>query len=63
MTSPVSKNDTLLAPCIFEAAQWLATQKQPPVRVVPELRERFGLSALEACQAIKEAQMIRARAM
>lgn len=45
----------------LRAATWLVTQKEPPARIVPELRERFSLSALQACQVIKEAQLIRAR--
>lgn len=39
------------------AAEWLATvpQSERPKPIVPALRERFGLSAVEACQAIREA--------
>lgn len=48
---------------ILKAATWLSTQKESPTRIVPELRERFSLSALQACQAIKEAQLVRARAI
>lgn len=33
------------------AAQWLADQSQPPRPIVPALRERFNLSALEATEA------------
>lgn len=47
---------------VDEAARWLATTPNPPRIAVPELRERFGLSAQEACWAIREAQLIRARA-
>ena len=51
-------------PRISEAARWLVSQ--PPFHTVPvvvTLRQRFGLSALEATQAIAEANMIRARAL
>ena len=36
---------------VIVAAQWLAEQKEPPAQAVPTLKERFGLSALEACDA------------
>lgn len=36
---------------VITAALWLASQKEPPGRVVPALRERFNLTAMEACQA------------
>lgn len=35
------------------AATWLREQNPRPSPVVPALRERFGLSALEAVQAIQ----------
>lgn len=48
---------------VLEAARWLATggsdRARPPV---PQLRERFGLSPAEAVEAIREANLIRARA-
>lgn len=34
------------------AARWLAAQPEPPVHVVPTLKERFDLTGLQACQAI-----------
>ncbi|ARQ08601.1 hypothetical protein NXC12_CH00510 [Rhizobium etli] len=46
-------------PKVTAAAQWLADQKEPPSPVVPILRERFGLSALDACNACKLAQTFR----
>jgi hypothetical protein len=53
-------------PCaaIEEAARWLATtpRHQRPRPIVPSLRQRFGLSAAEACEAIREARLIAARA-
>lgn len=36
---------------VVQAAQWLADQNPAPQPIVPHLRERFGLSALEACEA------------
>ncbi len=47
---------------VQKAALWLATEKNPPHPIVPELRERFGLSAAEAVAAIRESHLIRARA-
>lgn len=49
---------------IDEAAAWLATKPRQQIGrpIVPALRERFGLSPAEACQAIQEAQLRRARA-
>lgn len=44
---------------VVSAAQWLADQKEPPAMAVPVIREKFGLSALEACDAIKLAQDFR----
>lgn len=50
---------------IEEAAQWLATtpRAERTRPVVIELRERFGLSAAEACRVLAEANLIRARAL
>ncbi|KAA1182105.1 hypothetical protein FP026_08440 [Rhizobium tropici] len=36
---------------VVEAAQWLAEQNPPPHPTIPALRSRFGLSAVEACDA------------
>lgn len=41
------------------AAQWLADQKEPPSGAVPILKAKFGLSALEACEACALAQQFR----
>ncbi|WAP69301.1 hypothetical protein OH818_03100 [Jiella pelagia] len=48
---------------VDEAARWLAFEKTPPHPIVPALRRRFGLSPVEACTAIREAGLIRARAV
>lgn len=36
---------------VEHAAMWLADQNPPPHPTVPALKERFGLTALEACEA------------
>lgn len=36
---------------VIQAAQWLADQNPAPTSVISSLRERFGLSALEATEA------------
>lgn len=44
---------------VLVAAQWLADQSNPPHPIVPELRSRFGLGALEACEAAALARRFR----
>ncbi|MBA8906820.1 hypothetical protein HNQ95_002600 [Aminobacter ciceronei] len=44
------------------AAVWLATEKNPPHPIVPDLRQRFGLTLSEAVAAVREATLIKARA-
>ena len=48
---------------IEEAARWLAltTRERIGRPIVPALRQQFGLSPVEACAAIKEAQEMRDR--
>lgn len=46
-------------PAIGQAAEWLAFQPEPPRPLIPALRTRFGLSALEACEASARAQDFR----
>lgn len=41
------------------AAQWLADQREPPHPIIPALRERFGLSSLEASEACAVAERFR----
>jgi len=36
---------------VVQAAQWLAEQNPAPQPIIPHIRNRFGLSALEACEA------------
>lgn len=48
---------------VEEAARWyaaLSASERGARPAVPMLKERFGLSALEACQAIAQAAEIRA---
>ncbi|GAA4169514.1 hypothetical protein [Shinella granuli] len=40
------------------AALWLAAQPEPIPHVIPALKERFGLTGLQACQAIALARNI-----
>lgn len=44
---------------VITAAQWLANEHRLPQPLIPELRRRFGLSALEACEASALAQKYR----
>jgi len=41
------------------AAQWLASETNPPRPIVPNLRKTFALSAKEACEAIRLANALR----
>jgi hypothetical protein len=46
-----------------EAALWLATGGRDKGRpAVPQLIERYGLTAAQACEAIRQANLIKARA-
>ncbi|MDG4908440.1 hypothetical protein P9228_18610 [Mesorhizobium sp. WSM4898] len=48
---------------IAAAAQWLATGGVDRTRAaVPQIRQRFGLTAAEAIAAIRESNLIKARA-
>lgn len=44
---------------VEEAAQWLADEQSPPEPLIPTLRSRFGLSALEATEACAMAERFR----
>lgn len=44
---------------VERAAMWFAEQKEPPALAVPVLRDRFGLSAREACEALALSQKYR----
>ena len=50
---------------VDQAVQWLIstpTAQRPERPLVPVLRERFGLTAVEACAAIREYRLQMARA-
>ncbi|MBM7329474.1 hypothetical protein JS562_41435 [Agrobacterium sp. S2] len=51
-------------PRVTEAARWLALtpDRDKPHPVIPALRQRFGLTLLEATYAAAESVLIRARA-
>ncbi|TGT47322.1 hypothetical protein EN812_05975 [Mesorhizobium sp. M4B.F.Ca.ET.169.01.1.1] len=52
------RSDTVSA-----AAHWLATSDRDKARAaVPQVREKFGLSAAEAVEALRESRLILARA-
>ncbi|THK35626.1 hypothetical protein EHS39_23650 [Ensifer sp. MPMI2T] len=44
---------------VEQAAMWLGDQAQPPRPIIPALRERFNLSALEATEAAAMAERFR----
>ena len=47
---------------VQSAAQWLATGEADRSRsVIPQLKERFSLTAKSAVESIREADLIRAR--
>ncbi|WP_274626548.1 hypothetical protein [Arvimicrobium flavum] len=49
---------------IFAAALWLATGSADRTRAItPQLQRKFSLTVSDAVQAIREANLIRARAM
>lgn len=43
------------------AAIWLADQKEIPQQVIHLLREKFGITAAEACAACRLADQMRTR--
>lgn len=64
MTDDLTPPEHEHSAAVDEAARWLAMTPnlQLPRPVIPALRGRFDLSVREACQAIAEANLIRARA-
>lgn len=49
---------------IGEAARWvLWGERDRGLTIIQQIKARFGLNAKEACQAIAEANLLRARAM
>ncbi|WP_049760848.1 hypothetical protein [Brucella microti] len=57
--------DATQNPCVLAAARWLAQtpDHEKPHPIIPAMRQRFGLTALEAAQAAADAALIRARAV
>lgn len=49
---------------VQEAAAWLATTPRERITnpIIPTLRRQFGLSAVEAVEAVRQAQVKQARA-
>ncbi len=65
MTAAARKMSNALpkSPAIATAALWLATGGADRTRAItPQLQGKFSLTVLEAVQAIREANLIRARA-
>jgi hypothetical protein len=48
-----------LSPQTLAAARWLAEQRESPARVISTLKDRFGLTAKEACNACALARQYR----
>lgn len=44
---------------VVQAAQWLADERDPPHPIIPALKARFGLSALQATEAAAMASRFR----
>lgn len=55
----VPTNSSNSSEAVTMAAQWLADQVPPPRLAVPILKDRFGLTALQACEAIAMADRFR----
>lgn len=67
MTIPVGGSTGLShehSAAVEEAAAWLTVTPREAIGgpVIPALRERFGLTPQEACEAVREANLRRARA-
>lgn len=55
----VPTNSSNSSEAVTMAAQWLADQVPPPRLAVPILKDRFGLTALQAYEAIAMADRFR----
>ena len=44
---------------VIAAAQWLAEQAVAPQQVIHVLRQRFGITAAQACDACRRADQMR----
>lgn len=61
MMAPSTPLAQVTSPGVAAAANWLAAEKSPPHPIVPDLRQRFGLTLLEAVAAVREATLIKGR--
>lgn len=54
-----------MSQAVLEAARWLATtpDNKRPHPIIPHLTKTYGVTAKEAADAIREANLIRARAI
>lgn len=59
MTQPLTPPEHEHSEAVTLAAQWLAEQNPPPRAPVIEIRARFPLSAVEACEATAMANRFR----
>ena len=50
MNRPVSPPEHCHNETVTLAARWLVDQREPPAPLIPELRQRFGLTSAEACE-------------
>ncbi|MBB4272328.1 hypothetical protein [Rhizobium mongolense] len=55
LTPPEHENNEI----VVQAAIYLVDEKDPPQPIIPYIRERFGLTAVEACEACAMAQRFR----
>lgn len=51
--------DSPISPAVQSAAMWLADQSSPPSPLIPVLRQRFNLTAVEACRVSELASRFR----
>ncbi|RWB26922.1 hypothetical protein [Mesorhizobium sp.] len=59
MSADASKSDN----AVDRAAAWLATGGADRTKaLVPQLQDKFGLSALQSVQAMRESRLVQARA-
>lgn len=57
------QNSAASADIVADAANWLATGSADRTKaLVPQLQDRFGLTALQAIQAMRESRLVLARA-
>lgn len=59
MTQPLTPPEHEHSAAVDQAAQWLSDQYPEPSLPVPLLRGRFGLTAVEACEAAAMARRFR----